>query len=109
MYYTHRDMQRPFQVPFGPWLIPTVGALLCILLMKGISKETGYRYLVWTGIGQIVYFSYGYWHSKRRQRKRMESLNSAVELVPTISGHVEAYADHGSEVNSNIETTESTA
>jgi hypothetical protein len=109
MRYTHVDMQRPFEVPFGRWLIPTVGALLCILLMKGISKDTGYRYLVWTGIGQVIYFSYGYWYSKRRQRKRAESLNSAVELAPTISGLVGAYADHGSEVNSNIETTESTA
>ncbi len=109
MRYTHVDMQRPFEVPFGRWLIPTVGASLCILLMKGISKETGYRYLVWTGIGQVIYFSYGYWHSKRRQRRRIESLNSGVELVPPISTPVGPYEDHGSELNSNIETTENIA
>ncbi|CAF4526069.1 unnamed protein product, partial [Rotaria sp. Silwood1] len=66
MRYSHRHMQRVFQVPFGSWLIPTVGSLLCILLMKGITKPTGYRFLVWTAIGQIIYFSYGFWHSKQR-------------------------------------------
>ncbi|CAF5114205.1 unnamed protein product, partial [Rotaria sp. Silwood1] len=34
MRYTHKDMQRVFRVPFGSWLIPIIGSLLCILLMK---------------------------------------------------------------------------
>jgi amino acid transporter len=83
MRYTHRDMPRAFRVPFGSWLIPVVGSLLCILLMKSVTKGTGYRFLIWTGIGQIVYFSYGFWNSKKRKAERMESVNSVLELLPT--------------------------
>ncbi|CAF0960448.1 unnamed protein product [Rotaria sordida] len=66
MRYTHGDMPRPFKVPFGSWLIPTIGSLLCILPMIGITKGTGFRFLVWTALGQIIYFSYGFWHSRQR-------------------------------------------
>ncbi|CAF0746562.1 unnamed protein product [Rotaria sp. Silwood1] len=65
MRYTHRNVPRTFKVPFDRWLLPTVGSLLCILLMTGVTKATGFRFLVWTAIGQIIYFSYGFWHSKR--------------------------------------------
>jgi hypothetical protein len=109
MHYTHNDMERPFRVPFGPWLIPTVGSILCILLMKGISKETGYRFGVWTGIGQVIYFSHGFWHSNRRPQLRVESLNNAFPLVCIVEQVASECAHNGSELNSNIETTESSA
>src|ERR1700722_17025859 len=80
MRYTHRDWQRIFRVPFGSWLVPVVGSLLCILIMKGISKEAGFGFLVWTGIGQIIYFSYGFWHSKRRQPVRQRSISSTTSV-----------------------------
>jgi hypothetical protein len=85
MSYTHRDnVQRTFRVPFGPWLIPTVGGLLCIVMMAGTSTGTGIRFLVWTGIGQIVYFAYGYRHSKKRNMERDGSGISAVILVSSV-------------------------
>ena len=84
MHYTHRDMPRTFKVPFGPWLIPVLGSLLCILLMKGIEKYVGFGFLIWTGIGQIIYFSYGYRYSKRRlDIQRVESIQSTNTLLPT--------------------------
>src|ERR1700678_2449389 len=98
MRYTHDDMQRTFRVPCGPWLIPTVGSLLCILLMKGISKATGYRFLVWTALGQIVYFSYGFWHSKRRPPTRDESVKSSRELLPTVEAIMMESTHSGSEL-----------
>jgi hypothetical protein len=77
-------MQRTFRVPFGLWLIPTLGSLLCILLFTGIKKEAIYVFLVWTAIGQIFYFSYGFWHSKRRPPARDHSVQSTMELLPTV-------------------------
>jgi amino acid transporter len=109
MRYTHRGWQRTFRVPFGPWLIPIVGSLLCILLMKGISKETVFRFLVWTAIGQIVYFSYGFWHSKIRRLERHESVNSTVELLATISSIMIKRTDNGSEADLANETIEDNA
>ncbi|CAF3355013.1 unnamed protein product [Rotaria sp. Silwood2] len=106
MRYTHRDMQRPFQVPFGSWLIPTIGTLLCILLMKGITKATGFRFLVWIALGQIIYFSYGFWHSKQRKLLRNESNLSTIDLVPTISSAREQHMQSGFELDLISENSE---
>ncbi|CAF3822138.1 unnamed protein product [Rotaria sp. Silwood1] len=97
MRHTHGYAERPFKVPFGSWLIPIIGSLLCILLMKGITKSTGYRFLVWTAIGQIIYFSYGFWHSKRRNLIRNESNAIRLELQPTVAVVTEEYANNGFE------------
>ncbi|CAM4956487.1 unnamed protein product [Rotaria socialis] len=47
----------------------------------GVSKATGFRFLAWTLLGQVIYFSYGYWHSKRRELSRNDSINSMIELT----------------------------
>jgi basic amino acid/polyamine antiporter, APA family len=70
MHFTHKDVPRGFRVPFGPWIMPPIGALLCLLLMITSSKETGIRLAIWMGIGQVVYFSFGFWHSKLRLAKK---------------------------------------
>ncbi|CAF3890575.1 unnamed protein product, partial [Rotaria sp. Silwood1] len=105
--YRHKDIPRPFEVPFGPWLIPTVGSLLCILLMQGITKTTGYRFLVWTALGQIIYFSYGFWHSKRRKSIKSASISSAVGLLPTVASITEQYTQYGLESDLANENSES--
>ena len=64
MRFTH-DIPRPFKVPFGPWLVPILGSVLCILLLISTSKGTGARFGLWMAAGHIVYFSYGFWHSKK--------------------------------------------
>ncbi|CAF2603781.1 unnamed protein product [Rotaria sp. Silwood2] len=107
MRYTHRDMQRPFEVPFGPWLIPTIGSLLCVLLMTSVTKATVYRFLVWTAIGQVLYFSYGFWYSKRRKLFRNESNLNRIELLPTISNAMEQHIQNEVELDLASEDTES--
>jgi hypothetical protein len=107
MRFKHRDIPRTFRVPFGSWFIPTLGSLLCILLLKGVSKVTVYRFLVWTGIGQIFYFSYGFWHSKRRPPTRKNSVKSTSELLSTVEGimmepvHAESEPEFVSEITEN--------
>ena len=64
---THHDIPRNFKLPFGTWLIPTMGILLCILLLINTSKGTAIRFGIWMALGHIVYFSYGFWHSKSRE------------------------------------------
>ncbi len=105
---THKDMDRPFEVPCGSWLLPTVGSLLCILLMAGVTKETGIRFLVLTGIGQVVYFSYGFRHSKRRKqgRDRESSLKSTQDLLPTVEAIAMEYMNNKSEPDLTNEETE---
>lgn len=66
------DIQRPFRIPFENWLIPLIGGLLCILLLVNTSKGSAVRFAIWIAIGHIVYFAYGYWHSKAPSRQEEE-------------------------------------
>ncbi|CAF1458652.1 unnamed protein product, partial [Rotaria sordida] len=107
MRYTHGDIQRIFQVPFGSWLIPIIGSLLCILLMSGITKPTAVRFLVWTALGQIIYFSYGFWHSKRRKYIKSASTSSVTDLLPTVASVTKQYTQSGLESDLASENSES--
>ncbi|TDH29172.1 amino acid permease [Segetibacter sp. 3557_3] len=50
-------------------LIPVLGLLSCFYLMAQESHTNWYRFLIWLGLGLIVYFLYGYRHSKLRRRE----------------------------------------
>ena len=52
-----------------------------------MKKETWYRFLIWTAIGQFVYFAYGFWHSKKRRQltpSHPSRRNSDLELIATL-------------------------
>ena len=81
MRYIHKHVAEPgrFQVPFARWLLPALGALLCVLLMIKIPGGTWIRLLVWMALGHVCYFSYGFWFSKRRTNEL--SCASTAELT----------------------------
>jgi amino acid transporter len=58
---------RPFRVPFSP-VFPTIGIVLCLLLMMSLPGENWLRLVVWLVLGLALYFCYGYWNSKLRAR-----------------------------------------
>ncbi len=60
------DKPRPFRTPFVP-LVPILGILSCLYLVMGLPTITYIRFAGWLVIGMVVYFSYGYKHSKLRQ------------------------------------------
>jgi APA family basic amino acid/polyamine antiporter len=94
MRFTHKEVPRGFRVPFGPWVIPPIGAMLCLLLMITSSKETGIRLAVWMAVGQVIYFSYGFWHSKLRTLKpmdpdiAMDNFDTQVDNQPTTNEYI---------------------
>lgn len=57
------DLNRPFKMPLVYILAP-LGAIACILQMIFLPLDTWYRLGIWTGIGLLVYFLYGYHNSK---------------------------------------------
>jgi len=61
--HTDRDRPRPFRVPFV-WVVSLSSALLCLFVMVGLPLETWVRFAVWLIIGLVLYFSYGYRHSR---------------------------------------------
>lgn len=45
-------------------LIPLIGLSSCLYLLTGMSHNNWFYFLLWFGVGMIIYFSYGYKHSK---------------------------------------------
>jgi APA family basic amino acid/polyamine antiporter len=56
---------RPFKVPFAPWT-PLFAIGSCIYLMIQLPLVTWIRFGVWLVIGAVLYFTYGYRHSRLR-------------------------------------------
>jgi basic amino acid/polyamine antiporter, APA family len=60
---TRPDLPRAFRTPLVP-LLPVVAVLACFYLMLNLPVETWLRFLVWMAIGCLLYFLYGYRHSR---------------------------------------------
>jgi len=61
---TQPDAPRKFKVPGGPYLIPVFGALFSTLLIATATTASLIRLVVWMAIGFLLYFTYGWRHSK---------------------------------------------
>ena len=60
------ELERPFSVPMI-WVVAPASALVSLLLMAGLPKETWERLIIWMVIGVVLYFAYGYKHSLLRK------------------------------------------
>ena len=68
---TNPQATRPFRCPWSP-VIPSLGIACCLLLMFSLPAANWWRLVIWLGLGLIVYFCYGYWHSHvRREREEI--------------------------------------
>jgi len=63
---TRPDMPRPYRVPWSP-VVPILGIAFAVYLMSDLPLETWIRFLVWLVIGMLIYFLYGYRHSRLRR------------------------------------------
>ncbi len=59
------DRPRPFRVPLLP-IVSTIGAASCLYVMYGLPRTAWERFGVWLVIGLLLYFVYGFRHSKLR-------------------------------------------
>ncbi len=66
--YTDPDRIRPFRCPFSP-VFPSLGIILCVLLMLSLPSENWMRLVIWLIVGLCIYFFYGFWHSKLKRAK----------------------------------------
>jgi basic amino acid/polyamine antiporter, APA family len=54
---TQPDRKRVFKVPFVPWF-PLISIVLCGGLMTGLTVITWVRFVVWLGLGLLIYIFY---------------------------------------------------
>jgi basic amino acid/polyamine antiporter, APA family len=54
---------RAFKTPWVP-LIPILGVVSCVWLMRGLPAITWIRFAVWLAVGMAVYFFYGFRRSR---------------------------------------------
>ena len=66
--YTHPEIHRPFKVPLVPY-IPLLGIFCCVGQMFFLPLTTWAQLLIWLFIGLLIYFKFGYKHSKLRHNK----------------------------------------
>jgi len=62
---THKHMARPFRTPLYP-VVPILGVLMCLFLLMSLMAVPNTRnfFLIYLGIGIVVYFAFGLWNSK---------------------------------------------
>jgi APA family basic amino acid/polyamine antiporter len=71
------DAPRPFKVPLVPW-IPALSAVVSLVLMASLPWTSWERLLLWMAIGVLLYFGYGYRHSRLRGSAAPERPSSSV-------------------------------
>jgi APA family basic amino acid/polyamine antiporter len=71
------DRPRPFRAP-AIWLVSIGGAAACVWVMIGLPERTWVRFAVWSAVGIVLYFAYGY----RNSTLRMAKTASASHLPP---------------------------
>jgi len=62
---TNPDAPRPFRTPWVP-VVPLLAVVSCGYLMLQLPWVTWERFLIWLALGILVYFAYGYRHSRLR-------------------------------------------
>jgi len=63
---TEPERPRPFKVPLV-WVVAPLGAAACIFIMVGLPPQAWERFGIWLAAGLVMYFAYGFKHSKLRQ------------------------------------------
>jgi len=60
---TQPDLPRPFRMPLAP-LLCTLGILSCLALLYPMGPHNWMLMAGWSAIGFLIYFGYGYRHSR---------------------------------------------
>jgi len=65
--HTEPNRPRPFRVPLV-WPVCLLSAAGCVFIMYGLPRTAWERFGIWLAVGLVLYFAYGFGHSKLRSR-----------------------------------------
>jgi APA family basic amino acid/polyamine antiporter len=57
------ERPRPFRVPLV-WPVGILGASACVFVMAGLPRQAWERFGIWLAVGLLLYFAYGFKHSR---------------------------------------------
>ena len=63
--YKRPELPRPFRVK-AIWPVSLLGIGFCGTMALGLPADTWWRLIIWTAVGVVIYFAYGYGRSKLR-------------------------------------------
>ncbi len=92
--YREPERRRPFKVPGGPWLLPSLGVVSCLFLMWYLPPASWWRFIGWLVLGMSIYTSYGYVHSKTARgygRPEVVTVNLKVAAVGFLMAAIGLY------------------
>ncbi len=67
--YVDPGRHRPFRTPLVP-LVPLLAVVSCGMLMIELPARTWWRFVIWLAAGLVLYFAYGFRHSRLRNGAR---------------------------------------
>jgi APA family basic amino acid/polyamine antiporter len=82
--FTDPNRPRPFRVPFGPFLLPTLGVLSCLFLMFYLPPASWWRFIGWLVLGFAIYSAYGYSRSVIGQKLGRPSRTSSALKIASL-------------------------
>ena len=65
---TEPERPRPFRVPLV-WLVCMLGAAACVFVMAGLPRQAWERFGIWLAVGLVLYFAYGFKHSRLNESR----------------------------------------
>lgn len=78
--YTRPDLPRPFRVP-AVWFTAVMGVIFCAGMAASLPTATWVRLVLWSAVGILVYFLYGYRHSRLRRPDEVSAHAASVETA----------------------------
>jgi APA family basic amino acid/polyamine antiporter len=71
--FTDKSRVRPFKTPLV-FVVAPLAIIGCVVLFLSLNKESKNLFYIWTVVGLVLYFCYGFWKSSVR--------HGIVEVVP---------------------------
>ncbi len=76
------NRERSFRVPGGPYLLPILGVISCLILAVYLPPKSWWRFIGWLAVGLVVYITYGYRHSRLSGRHKTPAPALAPDFNP---------------------------
>jgi len=63
--FTDKNRVRPFRTPFV-FIVAPASIIGCLVLFLSLDEKSKMLFFVWTALGLVLYFLYGFWNSNVR-------------------------------------------